>query len=228
MDYPISVPSIGLVGGKFADEDPLAGTPGSLIPAQWGNAVTDEIRHVILESGLTPDEAVNTQLATAISLIIGEARPLASQIEAETGTDNNKMMTPLRTVQSFLKRLATHAQVNAGTDDATFVTPKKLRFGFSMVLAATGYITFPSWLGGVIFQWGQIPTAATGIGSAMFPLVFPTNAFAVQVTDITSGGIGTADIWGVSNLTTTGFSGYSKTDNGAGVTTAAYYLAIGN
>lgn len=69
MDYPISVPSVGLVGGKFVDEDPLAGTPGSLIPAQWGNGVSDEIINVIVAAGLTPDEAVNTQLLAAIRAI---------------------------------------------------------------------------------------------------------------------------------------------------------------
>lgn len=111
MDYPISVPSIGLVGGKFADEDPLVGTPGSLIPAQWGNAVTDEIRNVIISAGLTPDELVNNQLAVAISQIISTARPLASQIEAETGADNVKVMTPLRTAQAILKRLPSTSPV---------------------------------------------------------------------------------------------------------------------
>jgi hypothetical protein len=70
VDYPISVPSIGLVGGKFVDEDPVAGTPGSLIPAQWGNAVTEEIINVIKDAGLTPDEEVNTQLRQAIRLIV--------------------------------------------------------------------------------------------------------------------------------------------------------------
>lgn len=70
MDYPISVPSVGLVGGKFVDEDPLAGTPGSLIPAQWGNAVTEEIIHVITAAGLTPDEMNNTQLLAAIKAVV--------------------------------------------------------------------------------------------------------------------------------------------------------------
>lgn len=69
MDYPISVPSVGLVGGKFVDEDPLAGTPGSLIPAAWGNAVTEEILNTIIAAGLTPQENDNTQLAAAIRLL---------------------------------------------------------------------------------------------------------------------------------------------------------------
>ncbi len=69
MDYPKSVPSVGLVGGKFVDEDPLAGTPGSLIPAQWGNGVTEEILHVIEGGGLVPDEFSNTQLLAAIKAV---------------------------------------------------------------------------------------------------------------------------------------------------------------
>lgn len=69
MDYPKSVPSVGLVGGKFVDEDPLAGSPGSLIPSQWGNAVTDELLNVIAGAGLQPDEDDNAQLLSAIRLL---------------------------------------------------------------------------------------------------------------------------------------------------------------
>lgn len=66
MDYPISVPSAGLVNGKFVDEDPLAGSPGSLIPASWGNGVTQEILGVVQAAGMTPSETSNTQLLTAL------------------------------------------------------------------------------------------------------------------------------------------------------------------
>jgi hypothetical protein len=69
VDYPKSLPSVGLVGGKFVDEDAVAGTPGSLIPALWGNAVTDELLALIAASGLVPDENDNTQLAAAINKI---------------------------------------------------------------------------------------------------------------------------------------------------------------
>ncbi len=66
MDYPKSVPSIGLVNGKFVDEDTATGAPGSLIPAAWGNAITDEIKAVITAAGLDPEEGNNTQLADAL------------------------------------------------------------------------------------------------------------------------------------------------------------------
>lgn len=66
MDYPNSVPSAGLVNGKFVDEDALAGSPGSLIPASWGNGVTQEILGVVRAAGMTPSESSNTQLLDAL------------------------------------------------------------------------------------------------------------------------------------------------------------------
>jgi hypothetical protein len=66
MDYPKGVPSVGLVNGRFVDENPLSGTPGSLIPATWGNAVTQEILSVVQAAGLTPDEISNNQLLAAL------------------------------------------------------------------------------------------------------------------------------------------------------------------
>ncbi|MDU8357970.1 hypothetical protein [Pseudomonas syringae group sp. J309-1] len=69
MDYPKSVPSVGLVGGKFVDEDTATGVQGSLIPSAWGNGVTDELLNVIKAAGLVPDEENNTQLLDAIKAV---------------------------------------------------------------------------------------------------------------------------------------------------------------
>lgn len=66
MDYPKSTPNVGLVGGKFVDENTSTGQPGSLIPAAWGNAVTEELLAVIVAAGLTPSESDLTQLQKAI------------------------------------------------------------------------------------------------------------------------------------------------------------------
>jgi len=74
MDYPKSIPGVGLVNGGFVDENPLAGSPGSLIPAAWGNSVTQEILNAIKAAGLTPDEARTDQLATAIGALVDFTR----------------------------------------------------------------------------------------------------------------------------------------------------------
>jgi hypothetical protein len=66
LDYPKSVPSVGLVNGQFVDEDPIAGKPGSLIPATWGNSVTQEILNVLQAAGMTPNESSNNQLLAAL------------------------------------------------------------------------------------------------------------------------------------------------------------------
>lgn len=92
---------------------------------------------------------------------------VADQVTVDAGTNDTKFVTPKKlkawavqwvkqateTVAGML-RVATQAQVNEGVDDKTAVTPKKLRWGFSISLGQNGYIGFPDWLGGVIFQWG--------------------------------------------------------------------------
>lgn len=74
MDYPKSVPSVGLVSGKFVDENPATGTPGSLIPAKWGNSVTQEILNAMAAGGELPDETRTDQLASAITQIGSQVR----------------------------------------------------------------------------------------------------------------------------------------------------------
>ncbi len=39
MDYPITVLSVGLVNGRFADEDPRQANRVHWILAAWGNSV---------------------------------------------------------------------------------------------------------------------------------------------------------------------------------------------
>ncbi|SED06125.1 Phage Tail Collar Domain [Pseudomonas saponiphila] len=75
MDYPKSVPSVGLVNGKFVDENPVTGQVGSLISSDWGNAVTDELLNVIRAGGKQPAEAEHDQLLAAIKAIVRDSIP---------------------------------------------------------------------------------------------------------------------------------------------------------
>ncbi|WP_225422428.1 phage tail protein [Pseudomonas huaxiensis] len=129
---------------------------------------------------------------------------MATQPQAEAGTDNERPMSALRVFQSIAAvvkqsteaafgwaKVATQAQVEAGTNDAVIVTPKKLRAGFSALLEDNGYIALPSWLGGLIVQWGRavgVPQAIDApdvVGPTMdipLPLTFPTAAWRVLAT----------------------------------------------
>jgi len=199
MDYPKSLPSAGLVNGRFVDEDPVTGTPGSLIPASWGNSVTQEILEVIKSSGVAADEGDNTQLRAAINALIlkKQNESLAAQEDAEAGTNAAKLMTPLRVFQAIARKvqqateafvgtakIASQAEVNAGTVDSSIVTPKKLKLGFMVRLGTSGYVVFPSWMGGVIIQWVNGSASQTGNNNNgelnIWPLVFP-NALYVAV-----------------------------------------------
>lgn len=66
MDYPKSTPGAGLVDGRFVDENPATGQPGSLIPAAWANALMTELLGVIQAAGMAPDEVDHAQLLRAI------------------------------------------------------------------------------------------------------------------------------------------------------------------
>jgi hypothetical protein len=85
MDYPNSVPNVGLVAGKFVDENTATGQVGSLIPAAWGSAITDEVLNVILAASLVPAEADLTQLLKAIR-VIGQSG--AASYAVDTGAVN--------------------------------------------------------------------------------------------------------------------------------------------
>ncbi|PUA47580.1 hypothetical protein C5U62_03145 [Pseudomonas protegens] len=74
-------------------------------------------------------------------------------------------------------RVATAAQMLDGANDLVMPTPKKLRWGFSIGLASNGYIAFPSWLGGLIVQWGRGTNATAGPITVSFPIAFTTSKF---------------------------------------------------
>lgn len=176
----------GLTGGGNLSQDRAIAlaTPGTLNGTTTNSATPSGHWHAI-------DAASETVAGVSM---------LATQVIAEAGTDTARPLAALRVLQLIRAtvsnatealrgtlRVATQTEVNAGTDDTTSVTPKKLRAGFAANLSSTGYITFPTWMGGLIFQWGQVSGATSGTATATFPIAFNTafhcNAFYSYSSD---------------------------------------------
>lgn len=126
MDFPKSVPNVGLVDGRFVDESNVTGQVGSLITAEWGNAMTSEIINVIEAAELVPEEGNDAQLLDALNRIVTRTIPdamptatemdsgavkLASVEEAQTGTNKQKAVTPFGVHQAIDKKALTAATV---------------------------------------------------------------------------------------------------------------------
>ncbi|MGV2287271.1 phage tail protein [Trinickia sp. YCB016] len=168
----------------------------------------------------------------ATESVLGMAK-VATQAQVNAGTDDATVVTPKKLLawvkqatESVLgmAKVATQAQVNAGTDDATVVTPKKLRAGFSASLTATGYIAFPTWLGGLVVQWGggAVPTGNGDI--VYFPISFPSDCLRVVGTDFGPGCITCA---AVANGRTS-FRAYGRVGGNANYQSTAFgWIAIG-
>ena len=74
--------------------------------------------------------------------------------------------------------VAQQFEVDAGQNDSSFVTPKKMRSGFYFLPAVNGVIALPTWLGGIIVQWGKVTLNDGNSAIINFPLAFPTGVLA--------------------------------------------------
>lgn len=177
------------------------------------------------------DSTNGSQAVTPASL----SSRLATQAEAEEGTNNIKFMTPMRVFQAIAKKVAqakedvlgiakvaTQEQTDTSTDDSTIVTPKKLRWGFSILLASNGYVVFPSWMGGLILQWGSGTWSNNQI--VTFPIAFTSAVYSVQISDSIQISSGEVFSHATSDWTTTSFKFRTNISSGADLST---FFAVG-
>jgi len=165
----------------------------------------------------------------------------ASQTQTNAGENDEAFISPKKlkdwavqwvkaateTVAGMLK-VATQVQVDAGEDDATAVTPKKLRWGISYSLGGSGYIIFPSWLGGIIFQWGTGTSSSSSPVTVNTPIAFPNQMLRVVITP-SGGNTGMASMAGGQiNTTNSSFelNVYGASGSRAAVTCG--YFTIGH
>ncbi|MEA9415962.1 phage tail protein [Aeromonas caviae] len=163
-------------------------------------------------------------------------RATQTEANASSDQDDTSYITPKKlwgwvkqsteTVLGMMK-VATQAQTNTGTADDVAVTPKKLRAGFAVSLENSGYIAFPTWLGGLIIQWGSNTFMNSGITTQAntFPITFPAACFIVNMGSYENSAT-TNDAPVQTRLPTkTGFTAYCF--NAIAGSTAYMYIAIG-
>ncbi|WP_445157066.1 phage tail-collar fiber domain-containing protein [Halomonas sp. E14] len=165
---------------------------------------------------------------------------VADHATVYTGEDDGKFITPKKlkgwatqwvkqateTVVGMLN-VATQSQVNEGANDNTAVTPRKLRWGCSYNIGQNGYMVFPSWLGGLIFQWGVGVSGGPSGALTSFNIEFPTKCFRVFCADddIANFAIIIAQR---EEYTTTNFRSYAQRMNGTIAGERMHYFAIGH
>jgi phage-related tail fiber protein len=146
--------------------------------------------------------------------------------DAYTKTQIDSLVAQATETHLGTAKIATQALTDAGTDDATMVTPKKLRWGFLASLTPNGYIAFPSWLGGLIAQWGS--GAYADKATISFTMAFTSACFIVLATDGTILGSPSTDVvtYGVApeSLAKTGFTLRSSIGAASG---NCYWFSLG-
>lgn len=149
MDFPKTVPGVNLLAGQFTDGNPAEGIPASLDPAEWANAVTNEILNVMVAGGQTPDETKSNQLLAAIQALMG-----AESIPDATDSAHGLMSSADKTK---LDGVAAGATANAGTVTAVTVANAN---GVTATVADQG--TTPA----LTFSLGDIaPSSITSTGA---------------------------------------------------------------
>ena len=96
-------PSPAGTPGYFRSGNPQAGIPATIPGADWFNTMQEELAGLVEHYGLNLDKTDRTQLRQAIEAAIAAATlryDIASRSQAESGTDNVALMTPLRVAQA--------------------------------------------------------------------------------------------------------------------------------
>lgn len=127
----------------------------------------------------------------------------ATQEETESGNIDTKYITPSKLKSSFkkylLKSKSTLWEVERGENDTQYITSKKLSWGFSKELSRNGYIKFPSWLGGVVIQWGDGKTNKAGDYKVIFPISFPNQCSQIIGMHEGTGNAMVLEVYGTKN-----------------------------
>lgn len=96
--------------------------------------MTTRIKNVMADmTSIAGDAAIDTKIDSVITAT------LATQGQAEAGTDNATLMTPLRTSQQITGYVATQAEAEAGSDNGALMTALRTKQAIDHFAGGTGY-----------------------------------------------------------------------------------------
>ncbi len=133
----------------------------------------------------------------AATATTGNAVVNKTQFDAKTGQATETV--------AGIAEICTNAELLAGASDAVVATPLKLRLGFAVSIGTRGYVAFPTWLGGVVIQWGK-ETTVTASTVINLPYAGMANCYAVVATADQAAAGADVEYVGVSVVSATNFT----------------------
>jgi hypothetical protein len=170
----------------------------------------------LVANGTTGYEAVNyQQLITKAALAGNAAQEFAVATATAGNSAVNKAQFDAKTgaatdTAAGIVEICTDAELLAGASNVVVATPLKLRLGFAANFAPNGYISFPTWLGGLILQWGAGSTDPADNTEPTQGISFSphfTTVYQVYVSTSVASANDDCDMWYQTyNISTTGFN----------------------
>lgn len=152
---------------------------------------------------------------------------VSSTANIELKIDPSVVLATRKYVDDRTRPVATQHQVDAGLLDNVSVTPKTLRWRFSIMRGTTGYIVFPTWLGGLMIQWSAFYVQAAE-NNIKYPVTLPF-AFPTMLLGLTGSTASDAEHKTFTNVTgdLTPQSFSVTWGNSNGTNAGIRYIAIG-
>lgn len=184
--------------GLFVEGNEATNTVGTALTKAWCDSVQEEIAGVIEMAGEELDSENQQQLAGIVTPITQTGDPSFS--------DDSRRPASTGWIRRAMGAIATAA-------------------GFAVLLAANGYIKFPSWLGSWIVQWGEVNTNGAGDSAVIFPIAFPKAVYAITLGADRVNGNGVFATTQTLLQTGVGIGTWTSTSTRAGAT--ARYIVLG-